>query len=50
MGFTFASSLILENLKCREDWIGTIVALSVLGAAAGGLGSLVSLLKDGTIP
>jgi len=41
MGFTMLVSLMVENSKCREEWVGIAITLLIWGAGAGGLGSLV---------
>jgi hypothetical protein len=42
VGLAIATSLILENTKCREQWLTILVDLLFWGTIAGGLGSLVS--------
>jgi uncharacterized protein (TIGR00297 family) len=42
VGLAIATSLILENSKCREQWLSILVDLLFWGTIAGGLGSLVS--------
>jgi hypothetical protein len=44
MGFTMFTSLMIENGKCREEWVDVAIPLLVWGASAGGFGSLVCLL------
>lgn len=48
MGFTMFATLVVENSKCREEWVNIVAPLILWGASAGGLGSLVcfSLSSD----
>jgi len=41
MGFTMLVSLMVENSKCREEWVGIAITLLILGCRCSGLGSLV---------
>ena len=41
MGFTMFATLVVENSKCREEWVNIVAPLILWGASAGGLGSLV---------
>lgn len=43
MGFTMFASLIMENSRCREEWVDITIPLLMWGASAGGFGSLVWL-------
>jgi uncharacterized membrane protein len=49
MGLTLAASLILDNKRCREDWVGVLAPLAAWGTAAGGIGSMVDSLLGATI-
>jgi len=43
MGFAMFASLIVENSRCREEWVDIAIPLLMWGAIAGGFGSLVWL-------
>jgi len=49
MGFTMLVSLMVENSKCREEWVGIAITLLIWGAGAGGLGSLFDSILGATI-
>jgi hypothetical protein len=49
MGLTMFASLVVENRKCREEWVDIAIPLFVWGASAGGLGSLVRSLFDSVL-
>jgi hypothetical protein len=51
MGFAMFASLIVENSRCREEWVDIGIPLLMWGATAGGFGSLVWLtLGLGLLP
>ncbi|EJD00546.1 uncharacterized protein FOMMEDRAFT_22321 [Fomitiporia mediterranea MF3/22] len=49
MGLTMAISLAMESSACRENVIGLLVELTIVGAAAGLFGSLIDSLMGATI-
>jgi len=49
MGFTMFTSLMIENGKCREEWVDVAIPLLVWGGSAGGFGSLLDSILGATI-
>jgi len=49
MGLTLATTLAIENIVCRENWLSELVPLLVWGTAAGGLGSLVNFYAPSSL-
>jgi len=49
MGITMFASLVVENSKCREEWVDIGIPLLLWGASAGGFGSLVDSFLGATI-
>ncbi|KIM87712.1 hypothetical protein PILCRDRAFT_3476 [Piloderma croceum F 1598] len=49
MGFTMFAALIVENSRCREEWVDITIPLLMWGASAGGFGSLLDSILGATI-